>query len=219
MSSRVRKRSLGWRSQDPVGGGPKREIQITEHACSKSAVYPLWTRAFDTPALPPRETTHLNRGGSFATRRRSRRRVTGAIIVVDVPTGEQVTRYATGATAHIAYQVLGRAIVIVPGLCSHLEVQWQDAAYRSFARRLAAFSTVIRFDKRGTGLSDPVIQLPTLEERLADLATVIAAAGAERPVLSGSCSRATWADFNSTRSPRYRSLKPLPRPTGRRVGF
>ena len=43
MSSRVRKRSLGWRRQDPVGGGPKREIQITEHACSKSAVYLLWT--------------------------------------------------------------------------------------------------------------------------------------------------------------------------------
>src|SRR5438128_3307620 len=43
MSSRVRKRSLDWRRPDPVGGGPKREIQITEHACSKSAVYPLWT--------------------------------------------------------------------------------------------------------------------------------------------------------------------------------
>src|SRR5579859_2945235 len=61
MSSRVRQRSLGWRSQDPVGGGPKREIQSTEHACSKSAVYPLWTRVFDPPALPPMLTAHLNR--------------------------------------------------------------------------------------------------------------------------------------------------------------
>src|SRR5579859_7911303 len=43
MSSRVRKRSLGWRSQDPLGGGPKRENQITEHACSRSTIYSLWT--------------------------------------------------------------------------------------------------------------------------------------------------------------------------------
>src|SRR6266852_1968632 len=53
MSSRVRKRPLGWRRQDPVGGGPQREIQITEHACSKSAVYPLWTRAFNPSPPPP----------------------------------------------------------------------------------------------------------------------------------------------------------------------
>jgi hypothetical protein len=92
---------------------------------------------------------------------------------------EPVTRYATGSGAHIAYQVLGHgpALVIVPGFASHLEVEWEDGACRSFIRRLAAFATVVRFDKRGTGLSDPVQELPTLQERDADLAAMIAAAG------------------------------------------
>jgi pimeloyl-ACP methyl ester carboxylesterase len=91
---------------------------------------------------------------------------------------QPVTRYATGSGAHIAYQILGHGpgMVIVPGFASHLEVEWEDGACRSFIRRLAAFATVVRFDKRGTGLSDPVQELPTLQERDADLAAVIAAA-------------------------------------------
>ena len=75
--------------------------------------------------------------------------------------------------------------MIVPGFASHLELEWEDRACRSFIRRLAAFATVVRFDKRGTGLSDPVRELPTLEERDADLAAVIAEAGAHWPVLFG----------------------------------
>jgi len=100
---------------------------------------------------------------------------------------QPVTRYATGSGAHIAYQVLGHgpAVVIVPGFASHLEVEWEDGACRSFIRRLTAGATVVRFDKRGTGLSDPVRELPSLAERDADLAAVIAAAGADRPVLLG----------------------------------
>ena len=85
---------------------------------------------------------------------------------------QPVTRYATLSGAHIAYQVLGHgpAIVIVPGFTSHLELEWEDKARRSFIRRMAAFATVVRFDKRGTGLSDPVQELPSPEERDADLA-------------------------------------------------
>ena len=75
--------------------------------------------------------------------------------------------------------------MIVPGFASHLELEWEDRACRSFIRRLAAFATVVRFDKRGTGLSDPVQELPSLEQRDADLAAVIAEAGAQRPVLFG----------------------------------
>src|ERR1700730_18372679 len=66
MASRVRKRSLGGPSQDPVGGGPKREIQITEHTCSKSAVYPLWTRCSTHLRLHPlAERPSSIRGGPF----------------------------------------------------------------------------------------------------------------------------------------------------------
>src|SRR5215813_9908892 len=101
--------------------------------------------------------------------------------------GELETRYARSGEAHIAFQILGRgpATVLVPGLTSHLELQWEDPAYRSFVRRLARFCTVIRYDKRGTGLSDPVASAPTLEERVRDLAAVIAEAGAVQPVLMG----------------------------------
>lgn len=99
---------------------------------------------------------------------------------------QPATRYATGSGAHIAYQVLGHgpALVIVPGFASHLEVEWEDGACRSFIRRLAAFATVVRFDKRGTGLSDPVQELPALEERDADLAAVILRDLATRPIPS-----------------------------------
>ncbi len=101
--------------------------------------------------------------------------------------GEPGTRYARCGDVHIAYQVLGQgpALIIVPGFMSHLELQWEDPAFRSFVRRLARFSTVARFDKRGTGLSDPVAGLPTLDERQADLVAVIEDAGVERPVLFG----------------------------------
>jgi pimeloyl-ACP methyl ester carboxylesterase len=100
---------------------------------------------------------------------------------------QPVTRYATRSGAHIAYQVIGQgpAIVIVPGFASHLELEWEDRACRSFIRRLAAFATVVRFDKRGTGLSDPVLELPTLEERDADLASVIARPGCNDRSCSG----------------------------------
>jgi pimeloyl-ACP methyl ester carboxylesterase/DNA-binding CsgD family transcriptional regulator len=76
-------------------------------------------------------------------------------------------------------------LVLVPGLTSHLEVQWEDPAYRSFVRRLSRSARVIRFDKRGTGLSDPVRELPTLDERTADLAAVLDAATADSAVLFG----------------------------------
>jgi pimeloyl-ACP methyl ester carboxylesterase/DNA-binding CsgD family transcriptional regulator len=76
-------------------------------------------------------------------------------------------------------------LVIVPGFVSNVELQWEDLPYRSFVRRLARFSTVVRFDKRGTGLSDPVRDLPTLAERKADLTAVIDDSGVVRPVLVG----------------------------------
>jgi len=98
------------------------------------------------------------------------------------------TQYARRGDTHIAFQVHGdgpRVLVLVPGLTSHLEVQWEDPAYRSFVRRLGRSARVIRFDKRGTGLSDPAGELPTLDERVEDLEAVLDAAGAEDAVLFG----------------------------------
>jgi pimeloyl-ACP methyl ester carboxylesterase/DNA-binding CsgD family transcriptional regulator len=97
------------------------------------------------------------------------------------------TLYADSAGAKIAYQVVGRGLdlVIVPGLVTHLELLWRMPAYRRFILSLSSFSRLVRFDKRGTGLSDPVVALPTLEERVADLGAVLRSARCRRPVLLG----------------------------------
>lgn len=98
------------------------------------------------------------------------------------------TRYAQSGGAKIAYQVSGAGgpdLVMVPGLVSHLDIQWQQTSYRRFVRALEHGCRVIRLDKRGTGLSDPVRELPTTADRVQDLAAVMDAAGCSRAVLFG----------------------------------
>ncbi len=101
------------------------------------------------------------------------------------------TRYANSGGLHIAYQVVGDGpfdLVYVPGWISNVELMWEDPAHAHLLRRLASFSRVILFDKRGTGLSDPVPldRLPTLETRMDDVRAVMDAAGSERAVVFGS---------------------------------
>ena len=98
--------------------------------------------------------------------------------------------YARSGAANIAYQVTGagpRDLVYVPGWVSNIEVMWEDPGLARFLRRLASFSRLITFDKRGTGLSDAVSveELPTLEVRMDDLRAVMDAAGSERATLFG----------------------------------
>ena len=98
------------------------------------------------------------------------------------------TRYAPSNGAKIAYQVSGTGppdLVMVPGLVSHLDIQWQQTAYRRFVRALEQDTRVIRLDKRGTGLSDPARELPAIEDRVQDLAGVMAAARSSCAVLFG----------------------------------
>ena len=95
------------------------------------------------------------------------------------------TRYARSGDVNIAYQVVGsgeRDLVYVPGWVSNIEVMWDDPGLARFLRRFASFSRLITFDKRGTGLSDPVPfeDLPTLEVRMDDLRAVMDAVGSER---------------------------------------
>jgi class 3 adenylate cyclase len=99
------------------------------------------------------------------------------------------TRYArTGDGVHIAYQVCGSGpldVVFVPGFASHVEFQWEEPRQARFFERLASFARLIRFDKRGTGLSDPVKAMPTLEERMDDMTAVMDAVGSERAAFLG----------------------------------
>jgi class 3 adenylate cyclase/pimeloyl-ACP methyl ester carboxylesterase len=97
-------------------------------------------------------------------------------------------RYAKSDAVNIAYQVLGdgpRDLVHVPPFISNLDLQWEDPAQASYLRRLASFSRLIAFDKRGTGLSDRVA-VATVEERMDDVRAVMDAANSERAVVFGS---------------------------------
>src|SRR6516164_8041063 len=97
------------------------------------------------------------------------------------------TMYVKSGEVHIAYQVLGDGsidLLWVPGFVSHLEYDWEHPRPARFFRRLASFSRLIRFDKRGTGLSDRVA-IPTLEERMDDVRAVLDATGSSRAALIG----------------------------------
>ena len=98
------------------------------------------------------------------------------------------TQYAKSGDVHIAYQVTGRGpidLVFVPGFVSHLEYDWEHPLPARFFQRLASFSRLIRFDKRGTGLSDRVAEMPTLEQRMDDVRVVMDAVGSHRAALFG----------------------------------
>ncbi|MFQ5810829.1 MAG: adenylate/guanylate cyclase domain-containing protein, partial [Armatimonadota bacterium] len=100
------------------------------------------------------------------------------------------TRYAKSGDVNIAYQVVGDGpldLVLVHGWVSHLEHQWEHPSLARFLHRLASFSRLILFDKRGTGLSDrvSVTELPTLEQRMDDVRAVMDAAGSQRAALVG----------------------------------
>jgi pimeloyl-ACP methyl ester carboxylesterase len=106
------------------------------------------------------------------------------------------TRYAKSGDVHIAYQVIGegpRDLVIVAGFASHVELFWELPALARFVTRLASFARVIVFDKRGTGLSDPVSEVPTLETRVDDVRAVMDAAGSNSAAVFGSSEGAPMA--------------------------
>ena len=102
--------------------------------------------------------------------------------------GPPPTHYAKSGDTSIAYQVVGDGpidVVLVLGFATHLELQWEGAPFARFCERLGNFSRLIIFDKRGTGLSDPVTEVPTLETRIDDVRAVMDAVGSERAALLG----------------------------------
>ncbi len=98
------------------------------------------------------------------------------------------TRYARSGDIHIAYQVVGDGpfdLLFVPGFVSHLEANWDDPNIAAMLGRLARFSRLILFDKRGTGLSDRGSLNFTLEQRMEDVRAVLDAVGSQRAALFG----------------------------------
>ncbi|MDB5857272.1 MAG: adenylate/guanylate cyclase protein [Ramlibacter sp.] len=98
------------------------------------------------------------------------------------------TQYARSGDVNIAYQVLGKGpvdLVLVPGWLSNVDAFWDNPEFARFLTRLASFSRLILFDKRGTGLSDRVAHMPELEIRMDDVRAVMDAVGSERAALFG----------------------------------
>jgi pimeloyl-ACP methyl ester carboxylesterase len=98
------------------------------------------------------------------------------------------TQYAKSGDVRIAYQVVGEGpfdLVFVPGFISNLDVAWEEPYRARVWTRLAAFARLIMFDKRGTGLSDRAVGVPTLEERMDDVRAVMDAVGSQQAALFG----------------------------------
>jgi pimeloyl-ACP methyl ester carboxylesterase len=97
-------------------------------------------------------------------------------------------QYAKSGDVHIAYQVTGEGpfdLVFAPGYVTHLELQWAIPSFAPFLERLSSFCRLIRFDKRGTGMSDRVSGAPTLETRMDDVRAVMDAVGSRRAAFYG----------------------------------
>ena len=97
-------------------------------------------------------------------------------------------RFARSGDIDIAYHVVGDGpvdLVYVEGAYTQLEVSWELPQYRRWSERLGEFTRLIRFDKRGLGMSDRVRGATTLEERMDDIRAVMDAVGSERAALIG----------------------------------
>jgi class 3 adenylate cyclase/predicted alpha/beta hydrolase len=120
-------------------------------------------------------------------------------------------RYARSGDVSIAYQVTGEGnpvdLVFAPGTASHLALAWDRPLARMQIERLSRFARLIRFDKRGTGMSDRMAKAATLEERTDDIRAVMDSAGSERAVILGASEGGSMAClFAATYPERTRSL-------------
>ena len=121
-----------------------------------------------------------------------------------------VTRYARSGDVHIAYQVFGAGpvdLVLAPGFVSHIETYWEEPNFARWLDHLGKSARVITFDKRGTGLSDRVTELPGLDQRMDDIRAVMDAAGSQRAALVGISEGGTLAALFAASHPnRCRAL-------------
>ena len=119
-------------------------------------------------------------------------------------------RYARSGDVHVAYQVTGAGpidVVLAPAYVSHLDLEWDSPQRVRLFERLGSFSRLIRFDKRGTGLSDRPGHVATLEERVDDIRAVMDAAGSERAVIIGASEGGSMAClFAASHPDRTRAL-------------
>ena len=177
------------------GGDDARPALARARTCPRGphdacAPYEWFEEGAETP--DPRAAAalleELERRSEGVVRRPVRQRRAGGVLVAVRAPARPPVRYAEGSGLNIAYQVTGVGpidLVLVSGFVSHLELDWVEPRHARFLDRLSSFSRLIRFDKRGTGLSDRPSGLPDLETRMDDVRAVMDAAGIERAVLLG----------------------------------
>jgi alpha-beta hydrolase superfamily lysophospholipase len=122
----------------------------------------------------------------------------------------RATHYAKSGDVHVAYQVFGSGpidLVLAPGFVSQIENYWEHPDLARWLLRLGSFARVIMFDKRGTGLSDPVSEVPSLELRMDDVRAVMDAVGMRRA-----------AQLAYPKAVRWRPCSPRPIPSGAGAG-
>lgn len=114
------------------------------------------------------------------------------------------TKYAKSGNVHIAYQVFGEGditLIMTPGFVSHIENYWDEPGLARWLRKLGTFTRVILFDKRGTGLSDHVSELPGLDERIDDIRSVMDAEGVQQAAIFGISEGGSMASFFAATHP------------------
>ena len=98
------------------------------------------------------------------------------------------TRYAKSGDVHVAYQIFGEGpvnFVFVPGFISQIENYWDEPGFARWLRRLGSFARVVLFDKRGTGLSDRLSELPGMDLRMDDVRAVMDAVEFDKAAVMG----------------------------------
>ncbi len=118
-------------------------------------------------------------------------------------------RYAKSGDAHIAYQVVGDGpidLVYVGGPAAHLDMEWENPLAARAMEETGRFARLVRLDRRGTGLSDPLVGPPTLDQQMDDLRAVMDAVGLERAALFGGTDAGLGAMFAGTHPDRITAL-------------
>jgi class 3 adenylate cyclase len=119
------------------------------------------------------------------------------------------TRYARSGDARLAFQVMGEGppdVVFVGGPASHLDLQWEDPETARARQRYASFARMITFDRRGTGLSDPIDRPPTLDQQMDDLDAVLDAVAVDRVALIAAVDGGLCATYAATHPTRVSAL-------------